>query len=115
MTDCIELTFAPFFSVCREQFIALHKFPILESLSDHFQTQHVDSISREEYTNQHFKPKTADRAKGEKQREREEEKLEKLEESYKTNMARRRALFQAIPEKGQLDLNLVKESTYFFS
>ena len=41
--------------------------------------------------------------------------MDKLEESYVTTLARREALFQEIPQKGKLDLNVVKDSTYFFS
>jgi len=101
--------------VCREQFIALHKFPILENLSAHFITHHVESVRKEDFFSQNNKLTTEKEVKTEKQREREEERVEKLEESYKTNMARRTALFQEIPQKGELDLNVVKDSTYFFS
>ena len=103
------------FSICREQFIALHKYPILENLSEHFQTHHVDSISKEDYIIQNYKPKTVNNVISDKQREREEERFEKYEENYVTNMARRTALFNEIPQKGELDLNVVKDSTYFFS
>lgn len=103
------------FSVCREQFIALHKYPILEKLSEHFMTNHVENVTREDYIEQHYTPKTDEELKTEKQRERQEDRLDKLEESYVTNMARRGALFQEIPQKGKLDLNVVKDSTYFFS
>ena len=104
-----------FFSVCREQFIALHQYPILENLSQHFMTNHVNDISKQDFIEQQYTPKTEEEIKTEKQRERQEDKLDKLEESYVTNMARRGALFQEIPQKGKLDLNLVKDSTYFFS
>ena len=78
-------------------------------------TKHVNEISKEFYIEQHYTPKTEEELKTEKQRERQEDKLDKLEESYETNMARRGALFQEIPQKGKLDLNVVKDSTYFFS
>ena len=76
---------------------------------------HVDNITEEDYIKQHYTQKTEEELKTEKQRERQLEKLDKLEESYRTNMARREALFQEIPQKGKLDLNVVKDSTYFFS
>ena len=76
---------------------------------------HVNSVNKEEYISQLYKHKTEEQLKTDKQRGKEEEKLEKLEESYTTNMARRAALFQEIPLKGKLDLNVVKNSIYFFS
>ena len=75
----------------------------------------MESVKKEDFFSQNYKPKANKEVKTEKQREREEERVEKLEESYKTNMARRIALFQEIPQKGELDLNVVKDSTYFFS
>ena len=76
---------------------------------------HVENMTKADYIAQHFVPKTTEELRTEKQRERQEDKLDKLEESYETNMARREALFQEIPQKGKLDLNVVKDSTYFFS
>ena len=76
---------------------------------------HVENITEEDYIKQHYTQKTDEELKTEKQRERQLDKLDKLEESYVTNMARRGALFQEIPQKGKLDLNVVKDSTYFFS
>ena len=76
---------------------------------------YVENVTKEDYIAQHFVPKTEEELTTEKQRERQEDKLDKLEESYETNMARREALFQEIPQKGKLDLNVVKDSTYFFS
>ena len=76
---------------------------------------HVRNITEEDYIKQHYTQKTEEELKTEKQRERQLDKLDKLEESYVTNMARREALFQEIPQKGKLDLNVVKDSTYFFS
>ena len=76
---------------------------------------HVLNVTKESYIAQHFIPKSREELKTEKQRERQEDKLDKLEENYETNMARREALFQEIPQKGKLDLNVVKDSTYFFS
>ena len=76
---------------------------------------YVENVTKEDYIAQHFVPKTEEELRTEKQRERQEDKLDKLEENYETNMARREALFQEIPQKGKLDLNVVKDSTYFFS
>ena len=77
--------------------------------------KHVEKVTKEDYIGQHFTPKPEEELKTEKQRERQEDRLDKLEESYVTTLARREALFQEIPQKGKLDLNVVKDSTYFFS
>lgn len=66
--------------VCRDQFVNLHKQPILEDLSRHFSLVYLDHKGITE-----------------------------------TQAARARALFARIPEKGKLDLDVVKGSTYFFS
>ena len=113
INDPVYLFTCYIFSVCRQQFIALHEFPILERLSEHFIASHI--VNKEEYISQLYKPKTEENIRTPKQKEREEEKLERLSESYVTNMARRRALFKEIPQKGQLDLQVVKDSIYFFS
>lgn len=75
---------------CREQFVALHSQPILENLSKSFfrKIRHHD----DDVTFPGGK-KIVSRA----------------------DIAKAKILFAAIPKKGQLDLELVKDSVYFFS
>jgi len=70
-------------AVCREQFVKLHSYPILEKLSEHF----VDKFAND------------DSAAG----------LNPVEAQ------RREQLFKNVPSKGDLDLNVVRDSVYFFS
>jgi len=80
--------------VCREQFISLHSSPILEKLSEFFQQNYLPppygifAIKQEENLD--------DRV-------------------LNVTEQRRKMLFQSIPKKGDLDLNVVKDSVYFFS
>lgn len=69
--------------ICREQFVNLHSYPILEELSNHFLGVLRDTPSAKNL------------------RRFQKAKLENL--------------FKDIPVKGNLDLNDVKKSTFFFS
>eukprot|EP00095_Tigriopus_kingsejongensis_P007991 snap_masked-scaffold269_size230758-processed-gene-0.7 protein:Tk07991 transcript:snap_masked-scaffold269_size230758-processed-gene-0.7-mRNA-1 annotation:"mitochondrial rna polymerase" len=69
--------------VCRDQFVNLHTYPILESLSNSFLRNYLDA--------------------------KDEQPLSPVQ-SLKAQQ-----VFKAIPKKGPLDLNLVKQSTFFFS
>ena len=71
--------------VCRDQFVALHSHPILEDLSQSFLHKFVH-LSETEI------PKESETAK-----------------------KKREMLFKNLPSKGELDLNVVKDSVYFFS
>ena len=71
--------------ICREQFIELHKQPILEELASHLR-QFLPEYSREP---------------GGVIAPAQQQKL--------------RELLSNIPKKGNFDLNLVKNSTFFFS
>jgi len=77
-------------SVCREQFISLHSSPILESLSKHFLRHHSEGRPPE------LLP-------------------EKMRELAKVNRKKREMLFANLPNKGNLDLNVIRDSTFFFS
>ena len=74
-------------TVCRRQFVALHSQPVLESLVR-------DMCARLDA------------------KEEEEEEEGKM---LAVEAAKARRLFKDVPEKGQLDLERVKESVFFFS
>ena len=76
---------------CRNQFISLHSSPILENLSEYFLERHSD-------------PPTPVNELPEKERE-----------MARVNSLKRRMLFKSLPEKGDLDLNVIRDSTFFFS
>merc|ERR1719403_638827 len=76
---------------CRDQFISLHSSPILENLSEYF-------------LERHSAPPTP-----------LEELPEKERELAKVNSLKRQMLFKSLPEKGDLDLNVIRNSTFFFS
>ena len=68
-------------NICREQFINLHKQPILEDLSEYFQKIYLDKDS----------PVTD------------------------TVLGQAKTLLSDVPAKGVLDLDVIKDSIYFFS
>ena len=72
--------------LCRDQFIALHNHPILEDLAHHLST---------------FLP--ADDAS------------DSAQYITRAQRAKLRELLANIPEKGNFNLNMVRESTFFFS
>ena len=76
---------------CRDQFISLHSSPILENLSEYFLERHSDP------------PIPVD------------ELPEKEREVARVNSLKRQMLFKSLPEKGDLDLNVIRDSTFFFS
>jgi len=83
--------------VCREQFINLHSYPVLENLSDYFMTKfHIlpDKL-------QEKKLKGATLARKLQARDMERKKREML--------------FKNLPKKGDLDLDVIHDSIYFFS
>jgi len=75
---------------CRNQFIALHSFPILERLSEHFLQNFMEPPSTE----------------GVSKRKQAVMDLEFQKHDF---------LFKDVPKKGDLDLSVVKDSVYFFS
>jgi len=85
---------------CREQFIALHSFPILDQLSDHFIENYCE-------VNEITPPPAGKMWK--------EEKLKQLQAAREIEEYKRKMLFRNIPKKGELDLSVVNDSTYFFS
>ena len=78
--------------VCRDQFVALHSQPILENLSKLFVRKFIHHVDETDLFLSEGK-KSVSRA----------------------DLAKAKILFGAIPEKGDLDLELVKDSVYFFS
>jgi len=83
---------------CRDQFVALHSSPILENLSQHF----LDNFSNVQ-NDIKFKENT------------KEFIIAKVIEARETEMKKREMLFKSVPKKGDLDLDVVKDSIYFFS
>ena len=77
--------------VCREQFIALLSQPILDDLSAHFSKTYIEKAK---------------------------ERRKPLSDTYRLRDlkdARARMLFESVPTKGSLDLNVVQDSVYFFN
>ena len=73
--------------VCREQFVALHSHPILEDLSQSFLHKFVHLPETEMSS----------------------------EKDIEIEKRKREILFKKLPTKGELQLNVVKNSVYFFS
>ena len=96
----ITIIFVSVCRVCREQFIALHRSPILEQLSEHFSAKFVE-IPKEQ------RSQMLENASG--------KRLATLLDKMRTETAKRKMLFKKIPDKGDLDLDVVHDSTYFFS
>jgi len=93
--DVVEMN-----KVCRQEFIALHSYPILENLSQSFKDNFLLAGINE---NQRL-----------------------IDDKYKTkhptrlspmqiNTGKRKMLFDNVPMKGDLDLDVVNDSIYFFS
>jgi len=82
-------------AVCRDQFIALHSFPILENLSEYF----LESFTPPPQGK--FVRKSA---------------LTDTSQNFRDFQTQKRTvLFQSVPAKGDLDLNVVRDSIYFFN
>ena len=81
--------------VCREQFIALHSQPILEDLSESFIKTYLGGQTNNSETSGEWVP----------------------DSRFPNDLRYHRAnlLFTSIPTKGSLDLNVVKDSIYFFN
>ena len=86
--------------VCRDQFIALHSSPILEQLSEHFMDNFVN-----------LPEQTLDKGSTDKSVKRKE----RLEDRNLTERTKRELLFKNVPTKGELNLDVIHNSTYFFS
>lgn len=88
--------------VLREQFIALHQSHILESLSQHFQSKYLGlpppPLKKGNLTDLVYKKRKAAH-----------------DDKYKFEEMKRKILFLNSPEKGSLEINVVKDSIYFFS
>eukprot|EP00092_Neocalanus_flemingeri_P017911 GFUD01019377.1.p1 GENE.GFUD01019377.1~~GFUD01019377.1.p1 ORF type:complete len:1482 (+),score=337.24 GFUD01019377.1:704-5149(+) len=84
---------------CREQFIALHSSPILEQLSEHFMENYLEV-------------QEAPLSEGKKVREKT---LEKRRLARGMERRKREMLFNSLPKKGELDLGVIHDSTFFFS
>lgn len=78
--------------VCRDQFVALHSQPILENLSQLFIRKFIHQSGDADYV--------VDGAR---------------KSISRADFVKAKILFSAIPKKGDLDLELVKDSIYFFS
>ena len=86
-----QVVLKTFIQTCRDQFISLHSSPILENLSEYFLERHSDPpIPINELP-------------------------EKEREVARVNSLKRQMLFKSLPEKGDLDLNVIRDSTFFFS
>jgi len=85
--------------ICRQEFVSLHSLPILESLSQSFQDKFLE-CEDPKLLMQHDKIKEVSPTR-----------LSKLE----LQQQRHKMLYSNIPEKGSLDLSVVKDSIYFFS
>lgn len=83
--------------VCRDQFVALHSHPILEELSDLFKDKFLMGEVEEDTDNHIGKMEATKREKA-------------LIDGKK-----REILFSNVPSKGKLDLQVVRDSVYFFS
>ena len=86
--------------MCRDQFIALHSSPILEQLSEHFLTNFTELKHK-------ALPKISEGAS--------DKRRALLNEKLIVEKTKREMLFKNIPSKGDLDLNVINNSTYFFS
>lgn len=87
--------------ICRDQFVALHSEPLLQNLGNHF----VKRFGKMRLSN--------------KEPEETDKKVTTLSEEF-TNASKKaekdqRNIFLQVPEAGKLDLNLVRDSVYFFS
>lgn len=93
--------------ICREQFIALHSEPLLDNLGNHFLRRFGQLPSWRVNNNNNNKQKN------------DQQKVKTLFGDL--NEASQRAdddvrnIFSQVPESGDLDLNVIRESTYFFS
>jgi len=83
--------------VCREQFIALHSYPVLENLSDYFM-KHFHIVP-DKLLEKKMKDATLAR------------KLQARDMERK----KREMLFKNLPKRGDLDLDVIHDSVYFFS
>lgn len=88
--------------ICRDQFIALHSEPLLRQLSDQFLKKYgyYDSQVSEKFRQINYN---------------DEVLRARIEENRKKGILSMRDIFLQVPEPGNLDLNLVRESKYFFS
>ena len=94
--------------MCRDQFIALHSSPILENLSEHF-ISNFSGLSPDQIKNKKLFDEQGV------QKMREDKKLSRLVSKLETSLTKREMLFKNVPKKGELDLNVIHDSTYFFS
>lgn len=85
---------------CRNQFVALHSFPILEQLSQSFIDKFIEV--------------PVDLATQERERKFKRDFPETIS-PLELEKKKRDILFRQVPKKGDLDLSLVKDSIYFFS
>ena len=83
--------------VCRDQFVALHSHPILEELSDLFKNKFLGGGVEGDTDSDIGKTEATKREKA-------------LIDGKK-----REILFSNVPSKGKLDLQVVRDSVYFFS
>lgn len=86
--------------ICREQFIALHSEPLLMNLGEQFMKKYgrLRPLVRRE----------ADQTKP-------NSLVDELQEASSKADANNKLIFSQVPETGELDLNLIKDSVYFFS
>jgi DNA-directed RNA polymerase len=92
--------------ICRQQFIALHSEPLLHDLSEQFLTRFGEYFEQKEAA---FIKKVACGNKATKPL------IEIYDSSTQTDHGKTRAKFLDVPTTGDLNLQLVQNSTYFFS
>lgn len=108
--------------ICREQFIALHSEPLLKDLSEQFMRKYGSEATptsvaidkqladvKQRDRNNKAAPSTGLSANTTKPL------IDIYEGSRRATQEKTRACFTDVPSTGDLDLNLVRESTYFFS
>lgn len=93
--------------ICREQFIDLHSQPLLENLGNYFIKRYV--ASKQQLIENH--PETTNNSEVDTSNNLTK-KLLKAKESANEDQ---RLIFSNPPKKGDLDLNVIRDSTYFFS
>lgn len=104
--------------ICREQFIALHSEPLLLDLSNQFLIKYGEYFDKQgvakkrklaaEVTDGNPMPSDTERRIA-------KPLIEVYEKSRELDMAKSKDRFLEVPAQGELDLNVIKNSTYFFS
>lgn len=95
--------------VCREQFVLLHKQPLLKQLSAQFLARYGS------YLDQGIKDEPRVKGKTSKKQMHSASLDQKLKASTDLSRTRARQILTQVPKQGDLDLDVILNSTYFFS